>query len=60
MNALQDIIAREDQQSRLSAPQVLTEETSAVSHFLVVFYALWMPLTRLKDRLRASSVVGVP
>jgi hypothetical protein len=59
MNARQEIIAQEDQQHRLNAPQVPTEETSAVNHFLVAFYALLMPLTRSKDRLHASSVVVV-
>jgi len=53
MNARQEIIAQEDQQHRLNAPQVPTEETSAVNHFLVAFYALLMPLTRSKDRLHA-------
>lgn len=60
MSARQEIIAQEDQNHRLSAPLVPTEETSAVNNFLVAFYALLMPLTRLKDRLRASSVVVVP
>ena len=60
MSAHLEIIAQEDQQPLLSAPQVPTEETSAVNHFLAAFYALLMPLTRLKDRLRASSVVVEP
>ena len=59
MNARQEIIALEVQQHRLSAQQAPTEEISAVNHFLVAFYALLMPLTRLKDRLPASSVVVV-
>jgi len=60
MNAHQDIIAQEDLYHRLNAQQVPTEETSAGNHFLVAFYAHWMPLTRLKARLPASNVVVVP
>ena len=59
MNAHQDIIAQEDLYHRLNAQQALIGETSAVNHFLVAFYAHWMPLTRLKARLPASSVAVV-
>ena len=60
MSAHQDIIAQEDLYHRLSAQQAPTGETSEGNHFLVAFYALWMPLTRLKARLPASSVAVVP
>jgi dolichyl-phosphate-mannose--protein O-mannosyl transferase len=60
MSAHQDIIAQEDLYHRLSAQQAPTGETSEGNHFLVAFYAHWMPLTRLKARLPASSVVVVP
>jgi hypothetical protein len=53
MNARQEIIAQEDRKHQLSVHQVPTEEIREVNHFLVAFYVLWMPLTPLKDRLRA-------
>jgi hypothetical protein len=60
MNASKDIISQEDLYHRLSAQQAPTGETNAVNHFLVAFYAHWMPLTRLKARLPTSSVAVVP